>query len=336
MSADEQRIAAGDEHGNVILWDAQSGKKPWPPVKIHEGLVDGLAFSPDGRLIASCGGNDGTLVVIDANSGHTKFRLPRFKGWARKVMFSPDGRWIADRTEGDHAMLIDAATGEVATKFPGEKENILPTFDPSGHRIATAGRNGTIKLWGWDGSQLRQISSWYAGEGRIKSLSFSADGTRLVSTAIHRNVNTVWNATTGEPIDAFESRDHVYWSAFSPSGDEVALFSVSGGIRIWRYDAREHGRAIKPLDGAAEVAFSPDASRILASTPMYYDAAGLVHRTRPYYPLEHAIILDAEFGNMVGTTSEAIYAASWSPDGREIIATPASGDGIRAYDVGNR
>ena len=94
LSVDEQRIAAGDEHGNVIVWDAQSGKKLWPPVKIHEGLIDGLAFSPDGRLIAS-GGSDGMLVVIDANSGHEKFRLGRFKGWTRKVMFSPDGHWIA-------------------------------------------------------------------------------------------------------------------------------------------------------------------------------------------------------------------------------------------------
>ena len=333
VSTNEKRIAGGDYEGNLFVWDADSTEKLWS-VKIHEGRCDGLAFSPDGRLIASV--IDRKLIVVDATNGQERFPVGPFKSTLRKVLFSPDGRWIASGSGNgeEPAILINVATGEIVARFSEVGGNMVPTFDPDGHRIATANMDGSIKLWNWDGSQLRELTSWHAAEGKIVSLSFSTDGSRLVSTEIYNNINKVWNATTGEQLDMLISRDHVHWSAFSSSGDEVALFSISGGIRIWRYGAHVRGRATNPLDGAAEVRFSPDGTRILASTPMYYDGSDLLHRERPYYQPEIAKILDAEFGNLVRTTSEAIYAASWSPDGREIIATSASGDAIRTYDVG--
>ena len=126
----------------------------------------------------------------------------------------------------------------------------------------------------------------------------------------------------------------MWWSAFSPNGEEVALGSREAGIRLWHYGETKSGRTFKPLNGAVEATFSPDGKLILASTPMYWSGGGKLHGL--LYKPESAAVLDAVSGDKVVTIDEAIYAASWSADGQEIIATIASGDAIRTYDVSDR
>ena len=321
MSTDEKRIAGADWHGNLFVWDVSSGKKLWSK-KIHEDSSQcvGLAFSPDGRLIAS-GNTDRTLVVVDANNGQTEFRHGPFSGWTRKVMFSPDGLWIASGpADGeDPATLIHAASGKVAATFSSEGRNSLPTFDPSGQRIVTANVDGSIKVWNWDGEQLVEVTPWPDVSRDIQSFDFSSDGTRLVSTNNWPCAAHVWDATTGEKLATIATGDLVYWSAFSPSADEVALFSVSGGIRIWRWRGCTNGRTVKALDGFVKARFNPDGKLILASTPMFFHGG----RRSPnhFFPPESAAIVSAESGEEVLTIDESVYEASWSPDGQEIVAT---------------
>ena len=207
----------------------------------------GLAFSPDGSLIASAN-RDRTLKVFDAIDGDVRFTIGPREGVFRKAIFSPDGRWIAAGVEWDKEspmespMLIDVTTGNVAARFSEEGGNMHPTFDHSGNRIATAHVDGSIRLWSWNGIDLHELTSWKAAEQTINSLSFSADGSKLFSSETFRNKNTVWNTATGKPLATFRSQDHVYWSEFSPDGNGVALYSTSDGIRIWRFGERRAGR----------------------------------------------------------------------------------------------
>ena len=331
VSMDEKWIAAGGEQGNLIVWDVKSGESPWPPAKGHEGGLISGAFSPDSRLIASSG-RDQTLAVTNVTNGETVFRLP-FPGWG-KVMFSPDGRWIASGTRGKHpAVLIDVTAETVVARFSKEGGNYLPTFDPTGSRIATANVDGTIRLWSWDGIELRELDKWDAAQHQILSLCYSPDGTRLFSSERLNNTNIVWDATTGERLAVLKSQDHTWQSSFSPDGDDVAMYSFTGGIRIWRYKAREPGHEKMVLNGAAEAKFSPRGKYVLVATPMYFDGGGLVHRVHHYYTPERAQVLDVESGELLEFTNEDVYAASWSPDEQEIVATTASGEAIRTYDV---
>ncbi len=333
VSTNEKRIAGGDYTGNLFVWDAESGTQLWSANKVHEGRCNGLAFSPDGLLVASAN-FDGRLVVVDAKNGQKRFSHGPFKSSTRKVMFSPDGRWIASglgKGKGP-AMLIDAATGEIVAKFSAEGGDVVPTFAPSGQRIVTGNVDGSLKVWNWDGEQLVKIDSWPGAGGEIQSIRFNTDGTRLVATNLRPCAVTVWDATKGEKLDTLDTTDIVYWSAFSRSGDEIALFSVSGGIRIWRWRGREDGLKVKALNGAVKAMFSPDGKSILASTPMYFFGGGSRKRGHHFRP-ESAVILSAESGAEILAIDEALYAASWSPDGREIIATLGSDDAIRAYAV---
>jgi WD40 repeat protein len=335
VSANEKRIAGADGKGNLFVWDAESGKRLWSPVKIHEDPsgCEGLAFSPDGRFIAS-GSTDCTLVVVNATNGQMRFPcLGPFGGSTRKVMFSPDGQWIASGTENGEtpAMLIDAASGEIAATFSSEGGNSLPTFDPGGQRIVTANVDGSIKVWNWDGEQLVEVTSWPDAGRHILSFDFSSGGTRLVSTTAWPCAAHVWDAKSGKKLATIDTGDVVYWSAFSPSADEVALFSVSGGIRLWRWRGRTNGRTVKALDGSVKTKFNPDGKLILASTPMFFH--GSRRSPNHFFPPESAAVVSAESGEEVLTIDDSVYEASWSPDGQEIIATLKSDKALRTYDA---
>ena len=349
VSNDEQWIAGGDRDGYVIVWDGTSGKERWRVDTRDEtgnpNRVNDIEFSPKGRFIASTYNDRRLLVVFDGTNGEEWFTLGPFEDAPAGVSFSPDGRWLATATGNGAgpALLIDVAARKVADRF-SEKGDMRPIFHPSGQRIATANVDGSIHIWSWDGKKLDKITSRPAVDRRIfnpadrqiYNIAFSSDGTLLASTDRSNQVK-VWNATTGELLARLKSRDAVYDLQFRSSADgqdeQIMIGSKTIGIRFWRWRSDEGGKTVKALDGAVEAKFSPDRKFILASTPMYFTGGNLHYHRHPYYPPESAAILNAETGAKILAIDEAIYAASWSPDGKEIIATPASGDAIRTYDV---
>ena len=342
MSPGEKRIAAGDVKGNLLVWDLES-ENTLRTVQVHgeRRNSDGLAFSPNGKRIASVSAG-GELVVADARSCQIEFRL-QLDGWLRKVSFSPDGRWIATGAGDRSAFIVNATSGEIATRFPTDGGASVPTFDPGGQRIYTGGRNGSIKVWSWDGKQLAEVDAWAQRSARISnsdtsnrrttSLEISSDGTRLVSTSKWPCIAEVWDTGTGERLAELDTGDIVYWSAFGRDREEVAFFSISDGIRFWRWNWRkqEDERIIRVLDGAVKATFDTGGKRILASTPMYFHGGfrPLMHR----FPPEPAVIVSSDLSTRMCKLDESVYEASWSADGRHIVATLASDDAIRSYDV---
>jgi serine/threonine protein kinase/WD40 repeat protein len=342
---DEAQIAGGDNRGNLFVWDVESGKKLWTHDRIHEGRFSSVAFSPDGRFIVSTGG-DRTLIIVNAIYGRVRFKLGPFKTEPRPAEFGLDGRWFVSGWNGP-AKLISVETGEIITRFPEDGE---PNRDSNAQqiatanrddstikvwKIATANRDGSITLWNWDGIRLGEIASWPAADRDFVAFESSDDGTRLVSVDRDRAVK-VWHATTHKKLAELKSRGiNLSFLALtlSPSGDEVALFNVPDGLRIWRYAAREDGLTAKLLDGAAEALFNPDGKSILVSTPMYFNGSSPWRRFPQKYTPESVVILDVESGEQSRPIDEDLYAASWSPDGRSIIAHSASENAIQMYDV---
>ena len=334
VASDETRIAGRDLQGNLILWDAQSGKKLWTHRRLHVGGLGGLAYSPDSQLIVSAGRGDRRVIVVDAGNGQVRFPpLGPFKYSVGNVRFSPDSRWIACGTwhgEGP-AMLISSETGEIVAKFSQNGGNTLPTFAPSGNRIATANVDGLIKLWTWDGDQLKEIKSWPVAEREIVDIAFNAEGTRLV-TSDRSNAVNVWDLTTYQRLALLDCGDTANLLTFSPSGDEVALYCQTAGIRLWRWHGVASGFTCKPLAEAAEAIFDPHGRYILVSTPTYF-YGGWYSDHRHRYPPESIAILNAKSGEVIRRIEGELYSASWLPDGQEIIASSAADDAIWTYEV---
>ena len=198
FTTDGNQLATSSDDGTAKIWDLSSGKllrtlfvkksrdeavysADTSYTTIYEGDVPGIAFSPDGKYVATAS-SDGTATVWNVSSGEAKFVLEGHTDVVWKVTFSPDGRRIATASHDGTAKVWDAATGRELLTLTGHTGALWGvSFSKDGTRIATASLDKTARIW--DANTGRELLVLTGHRKAVNRAVFSPDGRRLATSS---------------------------------------------------------------------------------------------------------------------------------------------------------
>ena len=211
----------------------------------HDSIVHCLAFSPDGRTLAT-GSHDGTVKIWDADTGREQATLLR--GHADEVnalVFSPDGQTLATGSDDHLVRLWETAGWTERAVLAGHTSDVYAVaFSPDGRMIASGGPDRLLKLW--DVAAGEELASLAGHQGAIESLSFAPDG-RTLATASGDQSAIVWDVAGREQKFKLLGHGEVLRSvAFSHDGRRLATGGEDRTVRIWDTDS---GNEIAALSG---------------------------------------------------------------------------------------
>jgi len=278
FSPDGKRFVIADAGGEAQVFDSESGQPLGAPIQ-HKGRVAFASFSPDGGVLLT-GGWDGTVHLRNLTTSAEQILSP--EGQARHLTFSPDGGLIATASTTGFARVWEVETGEPVTpalrfshspypgmnlfepgETPGPEYSV--NFAPDGHRLLTAGWDGTVRIWDLSTAAEKSIS--IPEESPPFGYQFTAPVSRLAVKKKPESVEIV-DTETGEQITLPVPSDaHMVKAVYGPDRQWLAVWEDSIVRRGWLRLVNMQTRQVRTLDlqhpGTINDVFSsPDGSRL--------------------------------------------------------------------------
>jgi WD40 repeat protein/tRNA A-37 threonylcarbamoyl transferase component Bud32/Flp pilus assembly protein TadD len=321
FNPDGRRLATVGLQG-VQAWEAGTGRQLWNRVWVHRGprqsvweadagrilwntkdtYVFGLAFSPDGRRLATSGLRGAGVQVWEVEDGRELWKTEGVHNGVLEFAFSPDGRRLA-AAGAQGVQVWEADVGRKLWKEEGLYGGVA--FSPDVRRLAAVGQQG-VRVW-----EVEHGRELWKAEGYGLWMGLSPDGRRLAATGTGVRV---LEADTGRELWKAKGSGSVLWHAmaFSTDGRRLAAVGQQGvkvGVWVWEADA---GRELWNTEGTySRLALSPDGRRLAAT------GAGVR-------------VLEADTGRVVWKADGYYSEVAFSPDGRRLAA---AGAGVRVWEA---
>ncbi|TFK35921.1 WD40-repeat-containing domain protein [Crucibulum laeve] len=299
---------------NYPITDGKFSTKPserlLKVLKGHTNNVYTVAYSPDGKCIAS-GSGDSTVTVWKSDTGLKAMRpLIGHNVSVRSVTYSPDGKYILS-SSGDSTICIwDANTGQmIGEPFQGHTEYVYSAaYSPDGRHVVSGSQDKTITIWDV-GTRKTIVKPLEGHSDDVNSVSYSPNGMHIISGSEDKTIK-IWDATTGENIlEPLHHPSYVYSAVYSPDGKYIA--SACGDHNVYLWDSGTGVQVIDPLKGHSGpvtcVSFSPDGK--------YLASCSDDETIRVWYLKTGKEAIPALEGH-----TDAIESVVYSPDGQHIIS----------------
>src|SRR5262249_54511248 len=255
----------------LAVGDRLSAQEP-TTLKAHNSAVAAVAFSPDGKLLATGawdeeGVLDGARVKLwdggrvklwDATNGRPKAALPgKHGGRVVALSFSADSRRLVSVDSHSVSRVWDVAKEEKLAEFKGHAWPVrAAALSPDGRMLATGEFAAIVKvinLWHVDAG--KHHLSIKADETSVRCLVFSPDGKVLASG--HDRIVKLWDVKTGKELKTLTGHtDDLASLAFGPDGKTLASASYDKTVKLWEVATGKESATLKHATSVFAVLFT--------------------------------------------------------------------------------
>jgi len=276
-TSDLRLAAYGTRFGQIRVMDLHDGKELWRAVA-SKAFITALAFSPDGKTLASAAGfGESDIRLWDVTTGKEMGRLEGHQGWVGSLVFWPDAKKLASSSADQTIRTWEISSRQCLDVLRGHRLEVWRlALLPDNRTLVSGCKDGTVCVWDTSVTHPRTRSITWTD--RIAVWRFTPDSRSVVTLNYDGKVMR-WSGVgfqqkenlldLGRITVNLSSRGNdVLWPyRFSPDCRFLACGSINGTITVWDISRRSLWREFKPGEGGATpLDFLARGSRLICHT----------------------------------------------------------------------